>query len=100
MPPLSYEKLPPSADDVKLAPRTVSLINENSDSGFKDVVFYIAQEDTFTFVNDIVRNSKGNVSLTEVQRGLTIAAEAITNTHKSTYLRGVAAIIAENLKRN
>ena len=89
---ITYEKFPPTADDVMLDPSFVSAVSGDSDEDV--VVFTIAQDDAYRFARDIERNKDGNVNLNEVRRGLATAAAVLTDeTIKSIYLRGVDSFI-------
>ena len=94
--PLSYEKVPPTSDSVRLEPRFISAIS--NDSGEEIVISTIAEEDAFQFAKDIERNANGNINLNDVRRGLAKAAEAMTDTiTRSAYLRGVDSFIDRQL---
>lgn len=95
---ITYERFPPTADDVHLETHFVSAIRNDSDEDM--VVFTIAQEDAFQLAKDIERNGNGNISLNEVRRGLSRAAEALTDgTTRSTYIKGVDSFIERQLSR-
>lgn len=97
--PIIYEKFPPTADDVILAPDFVSAIENDPDEEM--VIYSIAQEDAFRFAKDIVRNDNGNINLNEVRRGLFKAADALKDgTTKSVYIKGVEGFIEHQLRRD
>ena len=93
---ITYEKFPPTADDVQLESAFISAISNDSDEDM--VVFAIAQEDAFQFAKDIERNKNGNINLLEVRRGLAKAAEALTDeVTKTVYLKGIDSFIEHQL---
>ncbi|MDB5179719.1 MAG: hypothetical protein JWN12_351 [Candidatus Saccharibacteria bacterium] len=95
---ITYEKFPPTADDVRLEPSFVSAITNDSEEDM--VVFTIAQEDAFQFSKEIERNENGNINLNEVRRGLSKAAEALTDgITRSMYIKGVDSFIERQLSR-
>ena len=95
---LSYDKVPPTADSVRLEPSFVSAIS--NDSGEEIVIFNIGEEDAFRFAKDIERKANGNINLNEVRRGLAKAAEELTDTFtRSAYLGGVDSFIDRQLSQ-
>jgi len=96
---LEYEKNPPTADDVKLSPRFVRGLSNDSDEDI--VVFTVGQEDAYKLAIDMERDQQGYVDLGEVRRGLTHAAEVLTNEYtRSAYLKGVESFIERNKALN
>lgn len=92
MPPLHYENVPPSPDDVRLEPSFVEALKHGD---FDDMdVFVIGKRDAAEFADRMERRSDGGRSLSDVQRGLTRAAEVLTGFYKEAYLRGVDSFVA------
>jgi hypothetical protein len=91
MPPLHYENVPPTPDDVSLEPSFVDALTHGD---FDDMdIFVIAEEDAARFALDMERRPDGGRSLSEVQRGLRQAAEVLTGFQKDAYLNGVGHLI-------
>lgn len=97
MPPINYERIPPTANDVNLEPDFITHSNKG-DSDYDMILFTTGQEDAYTLAQDIERNKNGNVNLNEVRKGLSQAAEALTNlSSKDAYLKGVDSFIEHQL---
>lgn len=91
MPPLHYENVPPTPDDVSLEPSFVDALSHGDSDEM--VIFTIGQEDAAKFAFDMERRPDGGGSLGEVQRGLTQAAEVLTGFQKEAYLKGVDSFV-------
>lgn len=97
MPPIRYEKTPPTADDVSLEPSFIANVNP-ADGDDNMVVFSIGQEDAYKFAQDIERNENGNINLSEVRRELVRVAERLNPISRELYVRGVGGFIELQLK--
>ena len=92
MPPLHYENVPPTPDDVSLEPSFVDALSHGDSDEM--VIFAIGEEDAVRFALDMERRLDGGRSLGEVQRGLTQAAEVLTDLNqRKAYLDGVGHLI-------